>query len=325
VRILVPSCSITKFGPIRINTVATSTPLAEPAAGSVKARSQLHSPARSPLIYWHLLSLDAPSVAMVWTWFIARTSDIHLPATSILAMGLAVWALYAADRLLDSATASRSAATHSLEVRHLFHRHHQWPFRAGILACSLGLGFLVPRLPASSIHLYTILGALLVAYLLLIHLPQRSMPRLPKEIAVGIFFSAAAFIPTVARNPALRWQLLPAAMLFGLACSLNCLFIYAWEHPVTGPLPSTQGDAHPATRLALSFLPQISALVLLTCLGLMPFASPAVRELFFATAAAVAFLLVLHRFRRYFDATTLRAAADLCLLTPIVFALTRLP
>ena len=54
----------------------------------------------SPL--WHLLSLDAPTVAALWTWFIAATNHIHLPLSSPLAMFIAVWTLYAADRVLDA-------------------------------------------------------------------------------------------------------------------------------------------------------------------------------------------------------------------------------
>ena len=55
-----------------------------------------------PLELWHLLSLDAPTVAVLWTWFIAASVHIALPLTSLLAMGLVVWMLYAADRLLDA-------------------------------------------------------------------------------------------------------------------------------------------------------------------------------------------------------------------------------
>jgi hypothetical protein len=55
-----------------------------------------------PLALWHLLSLDAPTIAALWTWFIASANHIHLPIASTLAMALAVWMLYAADRLMDA-------------------------------------------------------------------------------------------------------------------------------------------------------------------------------------------------------------------------------
>ena len=59
--------------------------------------------AKSPLVLWHLLSLDAPTVAALWTWFIAEACHVHIPLLSTLAMAVAVWTLYAADRLLDEA------------------------------------------------------------------------------------------------------------------------------------------------------------------------------------------------------------------------------
>ena len=60
------------------------------------------SPRHSPLALWHLLSLDAPSVATVWTIAIAHAAGVDLPWTSAAAMFIAVWILYAADRLLDA-------------------------------------------------------------------------------------------------------------------------------------------------------------------------------------------------------------------------------
>ena len=193
--------------------------------------------ARNPLTLWHLLSLDAPTVAALWTWFIASANHIHLPLASILAMTIAVWMLSAADRLLDARIMdtprnvgpSTSPKIQDLEARHYFHHHHRSAFLSGMLLVSIALAILLPRLEAEVIHLYLILGGLLFGYFILIH-ASGSAHRLPKEIAVGLFFAAATFIPTVARRPDLRISLLPLAILFATFCSLNCLFIYAWEH-----------------------------------------------------------------------------------------------
>lgn len=317
--------------------MANSTPLhgvETLSAASIRPR-QTPSRSRSFIIYWHLLSLDAPTVAMLWTWFIARSSGVKLPLTSIAAMGVAVWLLYAADRLLDA----RSSGTSHLEPRHLFHRRHRSAFHAGIAVASLSLVFLVYRITPAALQLYAILSAPLIAYFVLIHLRRksstvrptarvpRSTPRLPKEIAVGLFFSAATFIPTVARDPSLRASLLPAAVLFGLACSLNCLFIYTWEHPVVAS--TGYPEAHPATRLALRFLPWLTIFAIAGSLGLAIYGSLADSsgcapwQLALAIALAGALLLQLHTRRHSLDPTALRAAADLCLLTPIllIFAL----
>jgi hypothetical protein len=281
---------------------------------------------RSPLALWHLLSFDAPTVAALWTWFIARANHIHLPASSILAMAVAVWMLYAADRLMDVRLMdgrpldTQFLHEEDLEARHYFHHQHRTVFLLGILLASLALAVLLHRLEPAALHLYLILGGLLAGYFILIHTApsaaaKKTAHRLPKEIAVGIFFASAVFIPTVARRPDLRLALLPAAMLFAAHCSLNCLFIYAWEHP----RPNPSRPAHAATRLALRHLRLLAAsvpvvataLVCLTKINQTPWSIPT------ACALSAALLLLLHHRHRDITPVILRAAADLALLTPL--------
>ena len=283
------------------------------AAADVRSgrRAIVHS---SPLVLWHLLSLDAPTVAALWTWFIARANHVLLPFSAVLAMGIAVWLLYAADRLLDSRTVPEHAP--GLEARHLFHRRHQRTFRTGICLASIALALLLPSLDMRSLRLYLILGAPLFGYFILIHaaslLAREGSRRMPKEIAVGVLFSAAVFIPTIARGTSLREALFPAALLFAAVCSLNCLFIYAWEHH------KEASYAHMMTRIALGYLPTLSVVagasgvVLAVARRDLPWMIPT------ACAMSAALLLVLHWNRHRLSATTLRAAADICLLTPIV-------
>ena len=196
---------------------------------------------------------------------------------------------YAADRLLDE---------HALEARHHFHHQHRRAFLTGIILASIALAILLPRLEPAAIHLHLILGGLVFGYFVLIHATQNSH-RYPKELAVGICFAAATFIPTVARQPTLRPALLPPALLFAALCSLNCLFIYAWEH---APQP------HP--------LPLLAIILTLTAAAIALFDHRAPWPISAATAISAALLLLLHRLNSKIPATPLRAAADLALLTP---------
>jgi len=300
------------------------------------------------LARWHLLSLDAPTVAATWTWAVARACGMHLPRASLLAMGIAVWLLYAADRLLDARVLdgpARECLSEELEARHFFHYRYRRRFAVGIGLAAVGLAVLLPSLAPAAMRLYAIEAAFLFAWFLVLHAGKlqtvASRHRLPKEIAVGLFFAAAVFIPTVAREPGLRVRLLPAAGLLATACSLNCLAIYSWEHEcwVYEPFEQTARKHDPGrsgwgegpdpfrchwtTRVALRHLVGLAAglaavglgLAMVDCLlwGRQVWTLPA------ACALSACLLLLLHRSRRRIDPTALRAAADVALLTPLLF------
>jgi len=77
------------------------------------------------LVLWHLLSLDAPTIAVLWTWFVARMTRTAVPWTTEAAMGVTVWLLYAADRLLDTRALDPLGDTSEFEARHFFHHRHR--------------------------------------------------------------------------------------------------------------------------------------------------------------------------------------------------------
>jgi hypothetical protein len=260
-------------------------------------------------------------------------------------MALAVWLLYATDRLLDtrlldarpldtwpnSATRSISSRTaglrDSLEARHLFHHRHRRAFLLGIAIAAAGVAALLPKLEPAAVRLYLVEGTLLVMWFLILH-GTRGAHRLPKEIAVGLFFSAAIFIPAVARNPGLRVPLLPSAVLFAALCSLNCLFIRSWEHEdrkLVGRRDQLAAAraAHATTHFALAHLCALAvslaiAGAALTVFDPISFAHFDERLVPVACASSAIVLLVLDRNRKRLSPINLRAAADLALLTPLL-------
>jgi hypothetical protein len=165
--------------------------------------------------------------------------------------------------------------------------------------------------------------------------PSGTARRLPKQLAVGLFFPAAVFIPTLVRtapSPAalhllgwsatwLRPTLLPAAALFACVCTLNCLYLYAWEHPIARLQPP-HDTAHSTTRWATAHLTHL-ALAILTlstaaaalCLPHHDLTTglPAL-----ACALSAAALLLINTLRHRISTLHLRAAADLVLLTPLL-------
>jgi hypothetical protein len=283
-------------------------------------------PHRSPIALWHLLSLDAPTVATLWTLFIARCAHLALPWAAPAAMFVAVWMIYAADRLLDARLLDDQSHHHSdLEARHRFHHQHRNRFLTAILLSTAALLYLLPRIDTRALHLYVLLATLLGAWMLLIHarpLPSGIIRRLPKELAVGIFFPAAIFIPTIARVPQLRPVLLPAAALFALVCTLNCLYLYAWEHPMPVRL-GVASSAHRTTQWATAHLSQLAlagiTLSSLTAAFALRQQVPSIGLPALACALSAASLFILNALRRRLSAIHLRAAADLVLLTPVLF------
>ena len=304
-------------------------------------------PRYSALVLWHLLSLDAPTVATLWTVFIARCSHLHLPWTEPAAMFLAVWMIYAADRLLDARLPdtpqreSRISAS-DLETRHRFHHAHRTAFVSVIVLSSIALAALLHRIDPRALHLYALLATLLAAWMLLIHarpLPHDATSRLPKELAVGIFFPAAVFIPTLVRTtptPAaihflgsaanwIRPNLLPSAFLFGAVCTLNCLCLYAWEHPTPRRQDPAFADhtphqpAHWTTRWATAHLTTIALVILAASTIASVSRALAIALPALACSLTTAALFALNLYRRRLSPIHLRVAADLVLLTPLLF------
>ncbi len=246
---------------------------------------------------WHLLSLDAPTVAVVWTAFFARASHLAIPAPELLALFLAVWLLYVADRLLDARLIPNTHPT--LQPRHLFHQTHRQAFLTAAILTATALIFLTLHLPPRDFHLDLLLAAALLLWFSLIH-GLAPAHRLPKELAVGLFFAAATLIPTLTHRPATS-SLLALSILFAALCALNGLYISLWE---SHQLPATSRRFNIVTGIVTAASLTLAVVT----------RSPAA----LAICLAAAILLTLDRARPALHPTTLRAAADLALLTPIL-------
>ena len=237
--------------------------------------TRISAPARitSPLALWHLLSLDAPTVAALWTCFVARATQTPIPAALPAAMFLAVWLLYAGDRLLDTRHL-HSPERHQLpefEARHLFHFLHRRLFLAIMPVAGLGIATLLPNLLPKTLHLYLLEGALLLGWFLIVHTARS---RLPKEVVVGLYFAAATFTPTLVRRPPVPVALLGDAALFAGLCTLNCLFIHAWQADLLSALRPLIGTAQILcfTSIAAALIAPVPAIPIAVSFGRLRFA-----------------------------------------------------
>lgn len=225
-------------------------------------------------------------------------------------MFLAVWLIYAGDRLLDAAGNS----TDTLEARHLFHHVHRLAFRSAMLAAAAMLTPLVFAIPATLLQLYIALAALLAVWFGMIHLaPPGFRSKLPKELVPGTFCASAAFIPVWAARGFWHADLACAALAYAALCSLNCWYIYSCEH-------EDLAEASLSTRLGVRWLNYVGvALIVLTLLA-ASFGSRELAPVFAAVSLGSGLLLGLPRIDRQVQPTDLRAASDLVLLTPLLIA-----
>src|ERR1700753_814299 len=87
-------------------------------------------------LWWNVLSLDAPMVAVAWALVFAKSAQVRLPNAEVAALGLLVWLIYTVDRLLDGCFPALAASNQAavlpgegafgspLRQRHAFHREH---------------------------------------------------------------------------------------------------------------------------------------------------------------------------------------------------------
>jgi hypothetical protein len=260
-------------------------------------------PFHTSLRYWHLLSLDAPTVAALWCWAFGRAVRLRLDPWLPVALALGTWLFYIADRLLDAAYSPDSL----LQERHRFHQHHRVRFVTAAVPITIALAVLVARMPNSLIAAYCVLGGLSLIYLAMVHLPirarGRSLPCFPKEFAVALLFAAATALPAwaaaVHHGISRSHPLLFLCPLFAALCWLNCTAIEEWEQHRRG---------HRIEWLA-SFIVAASGLSLFVLIN------HSARWLAMAAAVSAALFLALDRGR--LAAGTRRIAADLVLLTPV--------
>ena len=259
------------------------------------------------LRYWHLLSLDAPTVAALWCWAFGRASRLRLAPWLPAALAMGTWLFYVADRLLDA----RFSPDATLQERHRFHCRHQGWFLIVAVPVAVVLAVLIARMPDSLLVAYSVLGALSLLYLGLVHLPARtsrgtSLPYFPKEFVTALLFAAASALPAwdEARRRAAAMPrhhpLLLLCPLFALLCWLNCVAIEDWEQHRRG---------HRIGWLA-------GLAIAACCLSLFDLHNQPARWLAAAGALSGILFLVL-------DSSSLkpggrRIAADLALLTPLL-------
>ena len=281
--------------------------------------------------WWHLLSLDAPTVAVLWAWLFARAMHLRLPSVALLLLGLATWLFYVADRILHGLRKERREL---LRDRHIFHARHRRAFlSAALFLAGLSVWMALTRMYPRALREDLFLSICALLYLWLVHAASRvsahrQMRWLPKEMVVGIIFASATAVPAWSRlnqrSGVEKIQLFEAAVFFAALCWINCVAIVKWEAEPLLPLDrldrSTPFAAHPSTRWAGDHLQAILAFIALLSI-IAAYLAPAggLRAVYLAALLSSGLILALDARRSRIAPLHLRIAVDAALLTPLAF------
>ncbi len=243
---------------------------------------------RAPWWLWpNLLSLDAAFVAVVWQRFLAETIAPVQPVVTLI-LGLSVWLVYTADRILDTL----SPCTGTESPRHQFARAYRWPLLAvalPVLVLDVGLAFVY--LPA--VHIlsgFVLVAAVAARFCAVVRAPGHGWR---KELWTAVIFAAGVWSPVLLSNP-----FRPGVLVFVLLCWWNCLAIETWERPILSR-------------------PLAAAAALLAVAAVVFFAWTH-RPVALAEALSAGGFCLLAVWAQQFSANARRVAVDFCLLSPLL-------
>lgn len=265
-------------------------------------------------LYPNLLSLDAPAVALAWLHIFSVTWKLFVPWEAYVALGLAVWIIYVADRLLDVSVAEATKAP--LEARHYFHKQHMRWFLVAIAAALITAICLVVTSMPMAIYKNLLIGGVLVGGffgLSLISSRDEHESPLLKNILAGFTFAYGTAMVAHIYRPELRFMDLmqaPEFLLFAVLCVLNISAIDLWEHSARSHDEEVKASDEISLTLPVILLAGASVFLALR--------DQNDRSFYYAILVATGLLYALNRRRHTLSRATLRTLADVTLLVPWV-------
>jgi hypothetical protein len=302
------------------------------------------------LALWHLASLDAPTVAVVWSLAFAWAGRIQPSAGLELVLALATWFAYVGDRILDARVldarvpgargGAGSSMLPALRERHYFHWRNRRLFvpLAAIAACVAGVVALT-LLPPFVRERGIVLAAAALAYFSGVHAAPWLEPRrlslrklVSKEFLVAVLFTTGCILPAWSRLHASGAQEFPLTWLwiegiyFAALAWLNCSCIAMWEAKTNTREAGARRRRIGPFKLFAVVSTNFFAAVLLASAGFalayLASGSHSRASVLLAAGALSALLLaMLDSLRTRMTPLALRTGADFVLLTPLLLFL----
>jgi 4-hydroxybenzoate polyprenyltransferase len=166
---------------------------------------------------FNVLSLDVAAGAIVSSLFFAKLYSIIPSLIPMISLGLTVWLIYTADRLLDVKDIHGEVTSE----RHQFHKRNQRELTywlAFIMIIDLALIFFMPTT--------IIKRGILLSMFVIIYIVVRKRLYLFKEFFVAVLYTAGVILPAIPENQFGLDAYLPILQFFFIAL-LN-LVIFSW-------------------------------------------------------------------------------------------------
>lgn len=346
-----------RFPPHRCLPPLRSAPNERGLTDSTPAREPSHAK-RTPWWLWpHVLSLEAPLVAVLWQRALAHAHGIRLTPMLDVGLALACWVIYVLDRTLDTFSVQSSG---ELDTRHLFYHRHRRVLLLGVMPpVLLALGWMAFWVIPQGVLWQAVGLALLVALYLASFSSQGSrvsrdvfvscaglggiilISRMPTPAGYRLTLSLlvlAVMVLSFLRQLDLRMgQVLPkeitAALLFAMGCTTSTRFL-AMPETILEPILESlllallfacnlHGiSCHEQAADRKNRHPQLVFGTLIFCLAVFGFARSGVLENSLrgpalAAFGAAALHSMVHLFRRRLSIDAYRVLADLVLILPL--------
>jgi hypothetical protein len=203
----------------------------------------------------HWLSLDVTLGAVICSLVFWRLPD-GLGQSDVLSsimLGVAVFLVYSADRLLDLRKQNLSDT-----ARHKFHQKHSRTLWEIIAVLGLFSAIFASTLPREVLQIGFIISFLVILYLVVVNrLPSHSLVLLAKEPITAVVFSLGIIGPAFISRGNVSWQEWALAALFFLIVLQNILLFSMYEavaKPQAINISNFIGKARSRTILTVIFL-----------------------------------------------------------------------
>ncbi|MEM7015195.1 MAG: hypothetical protein AAF585_27365 [Verrucomicrobiota bacterium] len=247
---------------------------------------------------------------MVWLWGIGQSTGLKAEWPTVVALFCAVWAVYLGDRLVDVARCQDwSHATERLA----FGKRFRALFVSCLVLCVItGATLCFTALPNDVIRRGLMVAVGMGIYVSLFVYPWIfGRKAWGKELLVGVGFSCGVFA-ALGPGDALQLQLLASV---ALAVAFNCLIIGARDADADRA-NDPGGVSHWWKSIDRDLKLVGLGLTTAYIFGSVFFANT---KMWPALIICGALLTILHFNARRFSADSIRALADYCLMTPLLF------